>query len=200
MASVTSMTAERIMQLMNDQVVSGSIGSNGHLILKTKGGEERDAGVVVDPLAAWPIGSIFIGTTATNPTTLLGGGTWARWGQGRIPISLNESDAAMNTPEEVGGSKTKVIGTANLPPHNHNMTHDHASSKLSYNWQQDVASGGSYARVTDIGNQTVGGGKSETIEINNFQYSGNTGDGPGSSDPLDIMPPYITAYMWKRTA
>ena len=40
----------------------------------------------------YPVGSLFISTTSTNPTAYLGG-TWVRWGQGRMPVSVSDSDS-----------------------------------------------------------------------------------------------------------
>ncbi|HET9666658.1 MAG TPA: hypothetical protein VFP09_07880, partial [Desertimonas sp.] len=74
---------------------------------------------------AWPVGSIFIGVTPTNPATLLGGGTWAVFGTGRMLVGVDAGDAQMDTAEKIGGSKTTVLVTANLPSHAHTMAHTH---------------------------------------------------------------------------
>ena len=52
----------------------------------------------------YPVGSIYMSVNSTNPGTLFGG-TWVRWGNGRVPVSLNESETEFNTVEKVGGSK-----------------------------------------------------------------------------------------------
>lgn len=43
---------------------------------------------------AWPVGSIFIATVATNPATLLGFGTWSAFGAGKVLVGL-DSDIAL---------------------------------------------------------------------------------------------------------
>jgi len=57
------------------------------MIFTKRDGTTVNAGAIVPPLiavdAAHPIGSIYIHTTATNPNTLLGIGTWVRFGKGR---------------------------------------------------------------------------------------------------------------------
>lgn len=78
------------------------------------------------PLDSWPVGSIFITIVATNPSTLLGGGTWIEFAQGRMLMGLNPSDTTMDTAEEVGGAASTTLTTAHMPQHAHTMAHTHA--------------------------------------------------------------------------
>lgn len=59
-----------------------------------------------DISAAWPIGSIFMSAVATNPNTLLGFGTWAAFGTGRIPVGFDSGQTEFDVMGETGGSKT----------------------------------------------------------------------------------------------
>jgi len=59
--------------------------------------------------SAWPIGSIFISVSPTNPATLLGFGTWTAFAVGRVLVGLKAADADFDTVEETGGAKTVVI-------------------------------------------------------------------------------------------
>jgi hypothetical protein len=77
------------------------------------------------PIDAWPVGSIYIGVTATSPTTLLGGGTWVRFGNGRMMVSQS-IDVDFDTVEEMGGTKTHTLTEANLGSHDHTMAHTHS--------------------------------------------------------------------------
>lgn len=61
------------------------------------------AGSVAD---AWPVGSIFVSVSATNPATTLGFGTWSSFGSGRVLVGLDSGDTDFDTAEETGGSKT----------------------------------------------------------------------------------------------
>lgn len=66
-------------------------------------------GVTMDEVidALYPVGSIYISTLATNPGTLLGRGTWAAFGAGRVLVGLDAGgDTAFDTIEETGGAKT----------------------------------------------------------------------------------------------
>ena len=55
---------------------------------------------------AWPIGAVFISVVSTNPNTLLGYGTWAAIGAGRVLVGRDAGDADFDTAEETGGAKT----------------------------------------------------------------------------------------------
>jgi len=60
----------------------------------------------------YPIGCIYTTTVATNPATVLGFGTWEAFGQGRVLVGINATDADFDTVNETGGAKT----------HNHTVT------------------------------------------------------------------------------
>ena len=55
----------------------------------------------------YPIGSVYINATnSTNPSTLLGFGTWVAFGAGRVPVGIDSSDEDFDAAEETGGEKT----------------------------------------------------------------------------------------------
>lgn len=141
-------------------------------------------------LAAWPVDSIFFGYTSTSPATLLGGGTWTQIALGRMLIGQNPSDATMDAVGDMGGSKTHVIDADNMDVHVHSMTHTHT--------QQMRPSAGSQAP------NVAGGGGAATPDQNNAinSYVGNTTDGGSQlhQTPVDHMNPYLTVYIWRRTA
>ena len=71
----------------------------------------------------YPVGSVYISFSATNPSTLFGG-TWSRLKD--TFLLVNGDTYAPNT---TGGSATKTIGVTNLPAHNHTVnasTHSHS--------------------------------------------------------------------------
>ena len=69
--------------------------------------------------SVYPVGSIFISISATDPGTSLGFGTWSRFGEGRMLVSQNSSDSDFDTAEETGGAKTHTISESQLPSHQH---------------------------------------------------------------------------------
>ncbi len=68
--------------------------------------------------AVYPVGSIYISTVSTDPGTLLGCGTWAAFGAGKVLVGLDSGDGDFDTSEETGGAKT----------HDHGGTTDTGSS------------------------------------------------------------------------
>lgn len=230
MAVVTGMTAEKITELTSDSVVGASIDEvTGVLTLQTRDGQNLSVGSVetedgvrnaVD--AAYPVGSIFMSVLATNPASQLGVGTWAAWGAGRMPVGVDPNQTEFDTVEETGGSKTHTLTLSQIPahahtgaPHTHNMYHDHADATMSFEFATDTTSGGGQQRITDIQNKTGGGGQNASAEINipglatdaqtgTATFTGSTGMTGGNPDtstqPHNNLPPYITCYMWKRTA
>lgn len=67
--------------------------------------------------AMYPIGSVYINATvATNPATLLGFGTWATVGDGKVLVNQDTTDTDFDTLGETGGSKSSVAS------HTHTFT------------------------------------------------------------------------------
>lgn len=62
----------------------------------------------------YPIGSIFINTTNTNPSSFLGG-TWVSFGSGRTLVGLDISQTEFDTLEETGGEKTHTLVSSETP-------------------------------------------------------------------------------------
>lgn len=186
------------------------------------------------PLLAWPVGSIFMSTVSTNPSTLLGGGTWAAWGTGRVPVAVDTTQTEFNTVEKTGGEKTHILTAAEMPSHthtdpshSHDMSHDHPNAvtdaqgnhnhTIFIEWGNNTTASGSAVRITDIMNLTGGSGSNAEAptrdagnHAHNFDvpyYGGSTGaagggqtGSAGSDGAHNNLQPYITCYMWKRTA
>jgi hypothetical protein len=142
--------------------------------------------------ALYPVGSIYINATnSTNPGTLLGFGTWVAFGAGRVPVGFNASDPLFDTAEETGGSKDATVvshthtgTTASNGAHVHSVTGTSTSPIGAYQ------GGGS-----NMGNYTTSDTSSAGAHIHTF-----TTDSTGSSGTNANLQPYITVYMWKRTA
>jgi hypothetical protein len=140
----------------------------------------------------YPIGSIYTNATnSTNPGTLLGFGTWTAFGAGRVPVGFNSANALFDTAEETGGSADSVTishthtatSTVTDPGHFHSAN---VSGGATVNWYP----GASYASQGDgsTSTSTTGIGVSTSIST------------AGSSGTNLNYQPYITVYMWKRTA
>jgi hypothetical protein len=153
--------------------------------------------------AVYPVGSVYINAgSTTNPSTLLGFGTWAAFGAGRVMVGLNGSDSLFDSLEETGGSKDAVVVSHSHTGTTSSNTHSHYVSSTGN------ADGGSYLGNYNPSNfdnfkPSIAG---TTIVANDKISSSNTHDhsfttnATGSSGTNANLQPYITVAMWKRTA
>ena len=73
----------------------------------------------------FPVGAIYMTAADINPGTFLGG-TWERWGSGRVPVGYDANDSDFDAAEKIGGSKTHTLLTAEMPSHTHSVgAHSH---------------------------------------------------------------------------
>ena len=124
----------------------------------------------------YPVGSIYINAAVTtNPATLLGFGTWTAFGSGRMMVGYNAADSDFDALQETGGAKTHTLTIAEMPSHTHNRP---KGWKPAPNDNDVDITGGNGVNIADnmVTDATGGGGAHNN------------------------MPPYIVAYMWRRTA
>lgn len=131
-------------------------------------------------LANYPVGSIYFSVDSANPSTKFGG-TWVAWGEGRVPVGVNNADSDFNSVEKTGGEKTHVLSASEMPTHSHTI--DSAVSTHS-----SIVS-------TDTG-LYQGSGAITFTAIGTVNETDETGQGIAHNN----LQPYITCYMWKRTA
>lgn len=147
----------------------------------------------------YPIGSIYMSTVSTNPATLFGFGTWEAMPAGRVLLAQGKSSwGTTYNAGSTGGEATHQLTVGELPAHNHtastNTTGNHThqfqlygpNGNTNMNFPSDFDT--NYAR--NKGTTLSAGNHSHTININNT----------GSSQSHNNMQPYLTVYMWKRTA
>jgi hypothetical protein len=157
-----------------------------------------NGGTGVTTLAAlgnlfYPIGSIYTNASdATNPGTLLGFGTWTAFGAGRVPVGFDASNTLFDTAEETGGSANAITVS-----HTHTATSTVTDPGHNHSTVVTVAGGGG-----TFGGQQVGGASNSntsTTKTTGITVS-TTVASSGSSGTNANYQPYITVYMWKRTA
>jgi len=129
---------------------------------------------------AYPVGSIYTSVVATNPATLLGVGTWAAFGEGKVLIGIDSGDTDFDTVNETGGSKTHTLTVNEMPSHKH---HQGTGTGNSRQWRTDSDNNGDANWVSDSGEDST-------------RFTNYVGGGAAHS----IVQPYIVVYMWKRTA
>jgi hypothetical protein len=146
--------------------------------------------------ALHPVGSIYINATnATNPNTLFGFGTWVAFGAGRVPVGFNASNPLFDTAEETGGSADAVTVS-----HTHTATTtitDPGHNHLAANGQAAIVTAGGISFLfAGSGSQGYHSLAPATTGIT----AATTVASAGSSGTNANYQPYITVYMWKRTA
>ena len=153
--------------------------------------------------AVYPVGSIYINAaSSSNPTSLLGFGTWVEFGAGRMMVGLNSSDALFDTLEETGGSKDAIVVS-----HTHTATstvtdpgHKH---QLSTFFGQGDGGGQTYQAPFSDQDGTVNPSPNINYDTTTNTTSitvATTNASTGSSGTNANLPPYIVVRMWKRTA
>ena len=137
--------------------------------------------------ALFPVGTIYTQAgVATNPATLLGFGTWEEYGAGRAIVGVDASNTLFDTLGETGGNADSI-----LPSHNHGITdpgHQHTLPR--------VLTGVSTLNFQSEANGFLDSSTATTLSAT----TGITINNEGVSATNTNYQPYITVYMWKRTA
>jgi hypothetical protein len=137
----------------------------------------------------YPVGSIYTNATvSTNPATLLGFGTWTAFAAGRVMVGFDSGNALFDTAEETGGSADAIVVS-----HTHTATvtdagHSHTYSKAG---SPSVQSGTNTPCFTNNASDNT------STAFTGITVANST---TGSSGTDANYQPYITVYMWKRTA
>lgn len=135
----------------------------------------------------YPIGSIYMNVNSTNPGTLFGG-TWEQI-QGRFLLGMSSSYPAGSQ----GGEASHTLTIAEMPSHGHNPANEAGYTGFITNSKKAFSIG-------DMGSQD-GSGRyypfaSAAFDISRNSQTGTTGEGKSHNN----MPPYLSIYIWKRTA
>lgn len=123
----------------------------------------------------YPIGSVYISLTETNPGTYLKG-TWEQFGQGRTLIGVGAGNDGTNTQEfkvnTTGGEYKHKLVVDEMPSHSHQY---YSPIVQEVTPSSNTSTYGNYCKDYKIDSDSVGGDGYH----NNVQ-------------------PYITVYFWKR--
>lgn len=125
----------------------------------------------------YPVGSIYISTSSTNPGSLFGG-TWSQYAQGRCLVGAgqgNDGSTSMTFTAQATGGEYKHSLTAD-----ENGKHSHNYYSPVVQQVQNVSSGNTYGNYN----------KSYMIA------TVTSGEGLGHNN----IQPYTVVYFWRRTA
>lgn len=120
----------------------------------------------------YPVGTIYESTKPDNPATFMGG-TWSRFGNGRVLVGVDETDPTFNVPLQIGGEKSHTLSIQEIPSHTHGFRGGGENN---------------YVRVEPS---------------STYGYSGNsdkTTTATGGGQAHNNLQPFVTVYRWQRTA
>ena len=152
----------------------------------------------------YPIGSIYMSANNVSPQIFLGG-TWVAWGSGRVPVGVDTSDTSFNTVEKTGGEKTHVLLLTEMPKHEHTGTQSKGTGVYSRKDPTAITPTVQWERkkyVADFTASTIEtvtayeqglGEVTDTVQVDH-------GIALGDNAAHNNLQPYITCYMFKRTA
>ena len=178
----------------------------------------------------YPVNSIYISVEDVNPATrpLLAGTTWVKWGAGKVPVGVDTTDTDFDTVEESGGAKTKsytpagTVGNTTLTADQSgnqaqtitsggmsaNSSHSHGAFSWIYGYNTTNSGSVEYKRIYSYSQQeskavtsatSTAHTHSVTVAAKNAKTA-HTHGFTGTASQMNVLQPYITCYMWKRTS
>ena len=149
----------------------------------------------------YPVGSYYISSDSTNPSTKFGG-TWEQITDRMImaagsTYSAGTSGGAANHTHTSAAhthmTAEHTLTVNEIPSHTHGMTlNNYSSNNYTGGFKWEYAKSG-YFKGGSAYILYEGGGASHN--------HGNTGSTtPGNTGSSSNLPPYIVAYVWRRTA
>lgn len=176
---------------------------------------EHSGGATTSIDTIYPIGTVITNSNASfNPNTLYKGTTWVRV-KGKVIVGVDENDSDFNSVNKSGGNKSfnnahsHTVNSHNHSTQGHTLTvnemprHGHAYDNY-YNGQTNGSGGGQYNvqlvwSYRSNSNTSVGstGGSKPHYHGDTGYSSPNTSSSQGTQS---LLQPYITKYVWERTA
>lgn len=130
-------------------------------------------------LSCWPIGSIYLSMSSTNPSNLFGG-EWKEIGQGRVLMGETTGHAAGST---VNSGLPNISGTFRVDP--------------DQGWCR-ITTSGCFTADTNGTRATGGSSGSSTVTTRAVFSASNSSTVYGASSI--VQPPALFCYMFQRTA
>lgn len=126
--------------------------------------------------AIYPVGSIYMSVTMSTAAQVQAafGGTWVAWGAGRVPVGVDTTQIEFDAVEETGGEKTHTLTIAEMPSHVHKVHAGWGAGSLGNNFFR--------------------------VDSNNPKNQWDDTFPTGGDGAHNNLQPYITCYMYKRTA
>lgn len=141
----------------------------------------------------YPVGSIYLSVSGTDPQTLFGG-TWAR-----LEDVFLLAAGAKHPAGSTGGEEAHTITEGEMPSHGNHLMQGRMYQELADNASND----------SSYRSNTLYLGKNAFASTGNFNRGWKDWNGgemypagtlKGGGNPHNNMPPYLAVYTWKRTA
>lgn len=156
----------------------------------------------------YPVGSIYTSVNSTSPQTLFTGTTWERITGKFLLAATDGGSAGGNSTASVvaggtGGEASHVLSVAELAQHGHRVHVWDNAGTMANAWYYNGAT-----KTTHTGARLYNAGSSTWIASGSTANAASSGQGDpsggtnliGSSTAHNNMPPYLSVYVWKRTA
>ena len=125
------------------------------------------------PIATYPIGTIVENVDPNYSPAKEYGGTWERFGQGKVLVGFDENDADFNEVLKTGGEKTHTLIVSEMPSHTHRPK---SSTRIT-------AGNNAYVSV-----------------LTSPDFDATTTSATGGDQPHNNLQPYVVVYRWRRVA
>ena len=152
-----------------------------------------------------PVGCIYLSSDITDPGTLFGG-TWELIGKNRFLVGAGDKYKVNAT----GGNSSVTLIKSQIPKHTHSIPqltgttnssggHTHTGRYAQYGAGgsklvlRRISGEDDYKGVDQVTNES--GSHSHSVTTN----TSTTGE-TGGTTAVDITPPYLACYFWKRIA
>lgn len=214
----------------NSESGNFSMDCDGNLVVNSvtarEGTSIPSGGVSIDTI--YPVGSIYLSVNNVNPSELFGG-TWVAFASGRTLVGVDSAISEFNAVEKTGGSMshthTSAAHTHSINGHTHtSAAHSHGLSNGYALINPSATTNGIFSQVkTGVSSWTdnyrhgvsdrktnsssntrataLGGNTNSTTpgETGSTSLTTNSTT-PSATGSTSSLAPFITCYMWKRTA
>ena len=143
----------------------------------------------------YPVGSIYMSMSATNPHDLFGVGTWKRISQGRMLLGADDSTYKAGA---TGGEATHTLTAAEMPAHSHDIS---TSGDHSHYFYGSDGNNGQFTEGDGLDTEAnLHYTKNERFTTSSAGAHTHTISNSGGGAAHNNMSPYLVCYIWQRTA
>lgn len=206
--------------------------SEEDLIVVQDKASNKNLKITIETLAAaimnktFPIGSVYVSVSPTNPGTLFGG-VWEEFAQGRTLVGQGFSDKDF-VAGSIGGESTHTLTSGEMPSHTHVQNqHTHGADQKDFNfWFSQFTHRDNQPETNFIG--CFKNADNTNVQLKQLDYNNNTdaiGTGSrwgyrkvgvswnhkpviqnatgtnqntGGGEAHNNLQPYVVTYMWRR--